>query len=264
MSIISLQCLACSLYLIVGLGSADALSSECTCMNWAELYASKAVTCGQGLEMLFTSKVAAMQATQPFLAAGSGRRLASQFEFEGQKSVNSTLRNRICSQFFQKIDDNRCVNQVKGLGVQYQGLWHSGSWCYVSSDCEDLHGGLPVMSTELSWKNCQKDSDISLRELKPGQIIDLASDHDVDSSLLFEHAYYTSTDEENASPDEKRTRLMKVEREALPSLMLPTAEQEPRMVVVGHQKWALVDNELKDPDHPGTFWMWSCIDGCEV
>lgn len=241
--------------LVVTLAEARSLrstkSESCRCFNWADAYSQYGAVCGQALEFLHARNSRGkwvdgtrdvLEATDPIL-----------------RSAKDTGLRHSCSDFFERLQGNRCVNQMKGIRPSDSDLWYSGSWCYVHSTCRNLNGGSPVPGTQLSWKGCEgkegDGQDEPLRDMTPEALIDVSADQDLDASLLFDYAYWTS---EKDAEHIDGPSLREISKSMLPTLMVPRARHMPRVVSWGSQYWTLEPNtEYKDPLHPGTFWSWS-------
>lgn len=233
--------------------AAKVQADDCDCVRWADAYAHHGAVCGQ---------------------------------VTGDDKVNAgdAVSAEACDQLFKRSDHSFCVNRQRNARAGVSG---SSSWCYVSSRCKDLEQGAVVESAkDLSWKTCEKEAgDVSLQDLTPDEIIDLSAEHDLDSALLFDYAYlveeHVPWDSDSEGMAAERAEGLRLISNSGVQRLLPSSEGKngPRMLIsgrtpgegngvrvnatVGGQKWVLTDNaEHKDLGHPGTFWKWSCLEGC--
>lgn len=235
-----------SAFAVDGLGLKD---RSCKCLNWAEVYENKGVVCGQALEFLFTRASAGAQRASTVMVASDSRLAA----------MRATPLGQLCKNFFERYSGNQCVGQMRDLRPADADKWYSGSWCYVSADCQDLRGGAKVPGTVVSWKGCEKGKDVALRDLTPDELIDVSAENDLDASKLFEYAYY-SKEKDPHKVTERELDTVRVTK--LPTVLKPVQANSPRILVYGRQVWSLEEDVLyKDPDHPGTFWRWSALGG---
>lgn len=232
-------------------GFQQPVGTSCDCLSWADIFARKEVVCGQALEFLYSRVRAGHLRTPSVLLAADARQIDAQ------------ARAQVCDQFFEKFEGNQCVNKLKNLSPIDARARNAGSWCYVASECPNklLRGGAPVPGTRLSWKTCQAGQDEILRDMPQMDIMDAASDYDLDASFLFENAYFT-VQKDPAGMSERE--LLEVERTKLPTLIMPPATWGARLLIKGGQRWTLEENgEHREDDHPGTFWSWRCTAGCD-
>jgi len=140
----------------------------CACLNWKQVYKNDLAMCGEGLEY---------HVANPGRLGYSRREAINAFQFAGADW-------EICNLFFKKLDSDRCVN----VGPYARGStdWTGMTWCYVSKECEDLHGGKRLFEhsntwmdhlvsfvndpklakvSEVSWKLCRPGKDKQLRDL---------------------------------------------------------------------------------------------------
>ncbi|CAK0803606.1 unnamed protein product [Prorocentrum cordatum] len=153
-----------SVLLLATLGE-PAGSRVCDCLNWKQVYGEGLAECGEGAELFH------------FLArAGVSARDARWIQRENPAWAS------ICTEFFTKLDTDRCVN----VAVHPHGRagLPGSSWCYVSSDCRSLNGGSPLADTysffglggrAVSWKRCARGADPLLADMPPGDLLELAT-----------------------------------------------------------------------------------------
>jgi len=149
-------------------------ADSCACLSWRETYASGKVACGDAFE--FTSAAYFINTTmggnggsnpdaiyQPFLspkgwmASGLGNMVRD--HFYGQ----------YCEDVFMKMPSSTCVKVAPATNPY---MWYGKSWCYVSSECQSLQGGVTVTPT-VSAKICDSSTDDIMGDKSPQEIIDL-------------------------------------------------------------------------------------------
>jgi len=128
-------------------------ADPCACLNWKDAYAKMGMSCGD-----------------------TGRELAGGLDFQ-----------QGCKMFFQRIDDDFCVNwDFDGASLSTK------QWCYVSSECKELGEGTRSLSrdkTRISaYKTCT-DKDQKLVMKKPYELAQVAVKDDLDLSVLARWAY---------------------------------------------------------------------------
>jgi len=138
-------------------------SSACACQNFAELYRSKKVKCGDGLE----------KTDEELLSHPDVEYCA---DFPGLPN----------SAFYPKQDHNMCVKVHKVKSGEPSPF--PGMWCYVSAQCTELHGGEKVNS-EASFKICQSKDDKMLSQLPPSELFSLVKKLDADAQMMALMAY---------------------------------------------------------------------------
>lgn len=139
-------------------------ADPCACKNWKETYESAAVRCGKTNEFYQTTKHSSLTSEQ----------VDEAFRFLGEQ---------FCTQFFEAIDDNACVNMMIDED--------RGQWCYVDAACGNLTGGETVNS-QVSWKKCTAGQDKMLRDFKPFELLRLAQDNQLELGLTNKMAYKVS------------------------------------------------------------------------
>jgi len=162
----------------------------CECLNWKQLYASKRVFCGEGLEFhVFEG--------------------AMGYDLPGISFIETNFKDtyeRFCARFFKAMDNAYCVNM--GMYPYGKPGLLAGQWCYVPQDCEELNGGRRVadkragggggwlsgeepaaLPRDLSWKACVAGRDERLRDLAPPELLDLAAGLGAEVGLVTKLAY---------------------------------------------------------------------------
>eukprot|EP00747_Dinoflagellata_sp_TGD_P195047 gnl/TRDRNA2_/TRDRNA2_63161_c0_seq2.p1 gnl/TRDRNA2_/TRDRNA2_63161_c0~~gnl/TRDRNA2_/TRDRNA2_63161_c0_seq2.p1 ORF type:complete len:368 (+),score=53.08 gnl/TRDRNA2_/TRDRNA2_63161_c0_seq2:79-1182(+) len=150
----------------IPVASASALPMErmqdsCACLNWRETYMTRGVKCGSGHETLTNFGLGQADETISF----------SNQEF--------------CDGFYERIDDNFCVNTHIGTSPK--------QWCYVSTDsCYGAQGhALEGSEPRTSLKLCSSNDDVTLASMPPGKLNYLARKHRLDINLLAKLSYPT-------------------------------------------------------------------------
>jgi len=80
----------------------------CACRSWKRTYAEAGVQCGQANEFFFATGRSTLE---KYLLKEHTGRLGPEF----------------CTHFYEKIDDNYCINVNMGAD--------RGQWCYVDAAC---------------------------------------------------------------------------------------------------------------------------------
>lgn len=142
-------------------------ASSCACLNWKEVYASGAVSCGQGHEF-YTEEVYGHCKGYTHEQC-----VANDNEFCKGQSYNG---------FFPHQDHNYCMKKSQDWD-------NKQDWCYVSSNCSDLRGGRSA-SEQVSWKYCDKATDVSLGSLPLQQFFEVVKRHSqINAGMLATLAY---------------------------------------------------------------------------
>lgn len=135
----------------------------CACQKWKDVYNSSAAQCGDGYEYF--------AATQKGLTL----QLATRY-----------LKSGFCDEFFQKLDDDACVNLVHGNKA---GMWYSGkTWCWVDGRCSIASEVAYNAEVHAKVKFCGSD-DAMLGQLLPSDLVNYAKTHDLDLGLCSKMAY---------------------------------------------------------------------------
>eukprot|EP00747_Dinoflagellata_sp_TGD_P196382 gnl/TRDRNA2_/TRDRNA2_66367_c0_seq2.p1 gnl/TRDRNA2_/TRDRNA2_66367_c0~~gnl/TRDRNA2_/TRDRNA2_66367_c0_seq2.p1 ORF type:complete len:270 (-),score=46.96 gnl/TRDRNA2_/TRDRNA2_66367_c0_seq2:22-831(-) len=138
---------------------------SCECLKWSEVYSNHGVKCGAAHEL------DSMTSIYPELLQVEADRVAEE----------------LCSCFFEKINDNICMNTGFATGNPPQ-------WCYVSSDCflgnagggKDVEGSKPPVSVKLCGKT---GSDKRTRDWSSTQLLQAAELHGLPQQLMRKMAY---------------------------------------------------------------------------
>lgn len=155
--------------------AAEPPTDPCQCLNWKEVYDSKRVTCGEGLEFYLFENRTNYSLLDTTLAPKMG------FTY-----------HEFCGSFFHQMDNNYCVN----VGHFARGTteWYGGQWCYVSKDCKSGHHvqdkeSVPprrpfwlfslfhraeLVPRDIAWKVCTPGQDRGLRDMEPEDLFKLS------------------------------------------------------------------------------------------
>merc|ERR1719401_838450 len=74
-----------------------------------------------------------------------------------------------CDGMFLGMADNTCVKVAPDNDAAQ---WYGQSWCYVSSECQNLNGGVHVKGKTVSAKFCTEAEDEVLSEKSPEQLME--------------------------------------------------------------------------------------------
>merc|ERR1719464_2570484 len=98
--------------------------NACACKNWKQAYQSGDVKCGGGEE--------SWQETN----TSNTSLVHSSSSPPVYRLYNNTVKELLCTQFWEVLDSDRCVNLNVGED--------KGTWCYVDSACKTLQGGSKI------------------------------------------------------------------------------------------------------------------------
>jgi len=224
-------------------------SKACSCIPWADVYKTYDVSCGQGLELfswIISTNMTALSASDPLLYA-----------------LKSKLGRIYCEHFFEKFSMNFCVNEKFMVTPNEADKWYSGQWCYVSSECTQLHGGGHLPGTRANWKVCQAGKDKLLRDMAPAHLFDLARELNVDAGFMTGMSYfYDDKDPARMLPDELR-EIGQSGRKVV--LWSSKAYTKSRVLIAGKEQWALGFNHTAGMlGRAGEFWSTACHGGCSL
>mmetsp|Transcript_56906 Transcript_56906/g.132654 ORF Transcript_56906/g.132654 Transcript_56906/m.132654 type:complete len:264 (+) Transcript_56906:66-857(+) len=165
------KCWFAAFFLAWALDAAD----PCECLNWKQVYASRRVRCGEGLEFhVFEGALG--------------------YDLPGISYIEKNFKSvyeQFCTSFLARMDNRYCVN----LGMYPFGTpgLLGGQWCYVDRRCSELNGGRAVpdkqepgqngwflaapspspLVRDVSWKACVAGKDQRLREMAPLDLLAL-------------------------------------------------------------------------------------------
>jgi len=132
-------------------------NTSCECLGWKDAYTKHGAKCGDGHELDLAN------------IPGSVARLVPQLAFE------------FCQMYFGNLpNDNLCMNQ--------KWLEKPTEWCYVSAGCA---GATPVRSGLLATKECDKQADATLGEMKFEELAAYAYKHKLELGLMVQYAFPT-------------------------------------------------------------------------
>lgn len=147
-----------------GLRSKTRGDDDCECLNWRNVYMRQAVQCGQGFEYQFS-----WETDIPWWA----------HEFAHRKDA--------CLEFFEKIDDNICMNTHQDhhpLARKPREI--DGQWCYVPKDCPQ---GLPTNGTsQVAYKMCGSEDTWS-RNMTPDTLLQWSNENNLDLAFTLKMTY---------------------------------------------------------------------------
>eukprot|EP00416_Gambierdiscus_australes_P045621 CAMPEP_0171097496 /NCGR_PEP_ID=MMETSP0766_2-20121228/47579_1 /TAXON_ID=439317 /ORGANISM="Gambierdiscus australes, Strain CAWD 149" /LENGTH=255 /DNA_ID=CAMNT_0011556701 /DNA_START=59 /DNA_END=823 /DNA_ORIENTATION=- len=135
----------------------------CQCLNFKHTYDSGLAWCGEALD------VEKVEWGCDWFAAGFAGPL--------KKGIVGVGKNTL------KMNHSYCINHDWSREMKQE-----GSWCYVSSSCQQLNGGKPV-NQRVSWRKCVEGIDVRLADLPPAQLFALAHKHGVDPQNMVNLAY---------------------------------------------------------------------------
>lgn len=92
-----------------------------------------------------------------------------------------------CKNYYERLpkEQNYCSNYHF---VNRPNQPDGGQWCYVSSECQNLHGGNQV-TTGISWKGCDNKKDSMMRNMTLDQLQAWQASDDLDIGILVKFAY---------------------------------------------------------------------------
>lgn len=138
----------------------------CTCLNWKDVYAKADADCGDAFE--FTSytqvKYREKSPSGTLVCSNESTDVNHGWPSTAQEYMHSKLKRtawyslntEFCDLFFLKIKDNACVKVAPSSS---DSEWFGKSWCYVSSQCQNLNGGVQIEDKAVSAKMCTEGED---------------------------------------------------------------------------------------------------------
>jgi hypothetical protein len=150
-----------------------AVSGDCQCLNWKDVFTQRGGRCGQGYEHFL-----------PRSGNGTGAHLKTglfQELWEGE----------LCDRVFARLDTDGCLQQNMGeVGNSAQ-----AGWCYVNATCSsdrlDLHRVSASGGSSLGLRMCVPGADRFLYEKSPQELQKFASDQGIDMGHLVKLTYPT-------------------------------------------------------------------------
>jgi len=166
---------------------------SCVCLNWADVYATRGVECGQGMELFFmlrnlnttvhkddhsTLSIAKLDKTASALVDGTLKK--------------SSVYQEFCSNFFMKANFNFCMAkhfQATAEEVKHHHSPSRGSWCYVDAKCQ-LPTITRIPGTNVAAKRCAVGGlDLSLGDMLLEDAAKVGVNNKLDQGLIAGHAY---------------------------------------------------------------------------
>merc|ERR1719335_285899 len=111
-----------------------------------------------------------------------------------------------CTNFFERIDDDFCVNwDVTPMAYYDRGGLRQASvqWCYVSPECTKLGYGNKI-NGNLSYKTCESPADRKTNKVTPVELQKIATKSNISFGLLAKRAYPTISMPWNETTSEVR------------------------------------------------------------
>mmetsp|Transcript_55660 Transcript_55660/g.178600 ORF Transcript_55660/g.178600 Transcript_55660/m.178600 type:complete len:209 (-) Transcript_55660:130-756(-) len=122
----------------------------------------------------------------------------------------------VCDDFYKKLASTACANIAHSKPWDTE--WSAGTWCWVSSECQDLNGGRRLSETpdpwsekllglvsdrsrfkrgSLAWKICMPSTamvkqDEQLRDLPFDEVLRLSEKLELDRGFAVKHALFNS------------------------------------------------------------------------
>jgi hypothetical protein len=219
----------------------NAEQESCECLPWAELYKTKKVTCGQGLELTFMDgEIPDEKEIRPLNDPMVGV----------LKAHDAAISGEFCEGFFEKIKTNHCVNKKFRMGQEEVKQSYGGSWCYVSAKCKNLNGGVQVPGTDVSYKTCTAGQDRQLRDMEPRDLVQYGLAQDLEVSVVAGFGYGT-VDEDAKTISSDRLKKIKdsVSDAGIPAFVISTSGKlQSSKLVSKDQVWS-------------TQWIPSIVEG---
>lgn len=214
----------------------DNKAKQCQCLNWKEQYDQQHVRCGKGAELFaYTGGVNRQSAIVPFM------RLQDQEFCLGPPQKSKAA-------FFPKQDHRYCVriNRMEGF------VQNSGSWCYVSKDCE-ANNTFVVEDATIKAKKCVPGEDTALGDLMPSGVFALAQKIDTDLTQMVNMAYRP-----NAHPYDENLKLAAFQQtypDAKGTFLFTSNKYKGvTKITWNDQLWHMFANNTKFPE---------CQEGCD-
>jgi len=150
-------------------GTNELATDSCTCLSWQETYAKGSAQCGDAFEFSTISQwlhadnmhLTDVNANFPTTAENW---MTSEDKTQGWEP----LHGEYCGLFLNVLD-NKCIKVASDNRATE---WYGQSWCYVSSECQNLNGGVRVPGKTVSAKFCTEAEDDVLSEKSPQQLME--------------------------------------------------------------------------------------------
>lgn len=155
-------------------GTSELARDSCACLSWQEVYMMGSAKCGDAFEFPTISQwkhavnghLLDVNANFPSTAA---EWMTSYDKAQGSDVLDSEY----CDGMFLKMHGNTCVKVASDNDATQ---WYGKSWCYVSSECQNLNGGVRVENKVVSAKFCIEGEDEMLSEKSPEQLMKWVND----------------------------------------------------------------------------------------
>lgn len=233
----------------------EPLSSSCECIGWQDAYNKHGMKCGGGKEL----EVATWK-------HGIPGPIAAQYLPE--------LAQGFCKGYFEKLpNDGYCVNDYFRANPT--------EWCYVSPGCSQ---GYKAQEGDLFVKNCSREQDATLGEMKFEELANYSSKHGLDVSTAAQFAYPQWSNESlysvgsfwgvtglgtlflgEVSPDlgEGLRERLKAHVKSGRTVFIRSANITPPWGVSEGGKLYVIGPNLLDQSPGAEPSLWSCVAGCE-
>jgi len=150
-----------------------AVSGDCGCLNWRDVFTQRGGRCGQGYEHFLSRNG---NGTGAHLKTGLFQEL-----WEGE----------LCDKVFARLDTDGCVQQNMGEASSSA----QAGWCYVNATCSsdklDLRRLSGAGNPAFGPRMCVPGADRFLYEKSPEELQKFASDQGLDMGHLVKLAYPT-------------------------------------------------------------------------
>jgi hypothetical protein len=168
-------------------------------MSWQDVYANGNAACGDALELATWTQLAWREKSniKRLISANASTDVNHGWPNTAQEYMDSELKkaawdpmhHELCDEFFLKIKSKTCI---KVAPTSLDSEWFGQSWCYVSSQCQDLNDGVPVEGKAVSAKMCSEDEEGTLSKMS---LTELSEWHKMNGlkgqmPLLVKMAYY--------------------------------------------------------------------------
>mmetsp|Transcript_3156 Transcript_3156/g.9456 ORF Transcript_3156/g.9456 Transcript_3156/m.9456 type:complete len:270 (-) Transcript_3156:132-941(-) len=225
--------------------AASASDSSCECLGWKDAYTKHGASCGDGHELDLAGIPGPIAKTIPQLS----------FEF--------------CSMYFGNLpNDNYCMNK--------KWLADPTEWCYVPAGCTE---GTPIQNRTLATKDCNKEADATLGEMKFEELAAYAYRNKLELGLMVQYAFPTWDGEKlpdvqafwglpapaDAKPisTELRERLEAQVKSGKTMFIVSRNGHPPFGVSEGEKLYYINFNPTQaDFSHKEDMNLWGCVAGC--
>lgn len=145
------------------------LAESCTCLSWRKTFNKGKASCGDAFEFPTISQWNHAENGHLTDVNANFPSTAEEWMTSSDKKAGwEPLHSEYCDSFFLKMPGNTCV---KVASDNDDTQWYGKSWCYVSSECQNLNGGVKVNNV-VSAKFCTEDEDEVLSEKSPKELME--------------------------------------------------------------------------------------------